>query len=1011
MLPAIDTNLSLSFAPDGTEIAGQPSSLAATFNTVASESEWQSAVLRAFQTWAVQTNGNIGLTDDSGAPFGAAGGTYGDERFGEIRVGARPLHPGVAAISLPLTSVSSGSWVGDVVFNSDFAFESVDDIFAVALHEAGNVFGLEDSSDPSSPLFSGGVPTSVDPTPADLDALLALHGVRSDDFYERDAESEPPRTDNDSFENAAQLKLLERNDVEGALPVIVYGDIHDGTDLDFFKLQVSGDYSGPLRFQVFTSGYSSLAARVTVFSETRAAVGNAAVISPLEGDAPPVQINVAPDETYYVRVEGNAANVFGSGGYSLVAVFEDINMVSADEIAALADGRYARLHPETLEKLLSSDDDFVDEDEQENEEIGQAVELNGDVSFPNGTRYLVHGSISNEIDKDVYKIKTPETAAQPVMTIAVQSLEAGQLVPRIAVYDGDEAKLAAEVISNGGGVTIVQVAAIESDAEYFVEVRAADNRLFRTGNYRLTVDFGRDAVQLDEVAEGSLDAQFNRNEHALYVAKPQVFHFLAEVLPVETAVPSAVRLEITDPDDHLLMTITTLPGETRSGASVLLLPGTYQVSFQAATANGQPPTAALAYALRGTVVSDPLAIELDDPLNQPFPCPPPNGDGAFCYPDGTATGTPFNWDDFVNRLFSTQSLPGAELVSSLNADWWSWYWATGGSGAAPVPASDTYQLTSNSILNTTGVDGVLGNDVDPENNPLLAVLETPPANGTLFFADDGSFTYLPDEGFQGTDQFAYRAFDLGSTSDVMAVFLEVFASGDFDFSGSFDASDIDTLASAIRTNDQSDRYDLNGDLAVDMDDHAYLINATIGTFPGDANLDFQVDAGDLDAWRGHAFSVSTGWATGDFNADGAADGSDFNLWNMYRFDAIPAATTTTGRTPHAPLATRVTAAVLENIEFRMTNHAEGTPSQSRFRLVTDLIMAGHGGLERTLTTSRHGYYEIAFRLDVTATLSKRVSSTSRESAQLTDLTLASELPTAILDVFQGPLAKPRPATL
>ncbi|KKW23876.1 MAG: Outer membrane adhesin-like protein [Candidatus Kaiserbacteria bacterium GW2011_GWA2_52_12] len=55
--------------------------------------------------------------------------------------------------------------------------------------------------------------------------------------------------------------------------------------------------------------------------------------------------------------------------------------------------------------------------------------------------------------------------------------------------------------------------------------------------------------------------------------------------------------------------------------------------------------------------------------------------------------------------------------------------------------------------------GVLVNDTDTEGDPLTAIVEDDPANGTLTLDADGSFTYVPDADFNGTDTFTYRAND------------------------------------------------------------------------------------------------------------------------------------------------------------------------------------------------------------------------------------------------------------
>src|SRR5262245_39403022 len=94
-------HLTLSFAPDGTTLGAGTSSLFRTLARVGSPTAWQREVLRAFQTWAVQANLNVGMTGDAGAPFGTRGRTQGDGRVGDIRIGALPLSPDVLSSSVP----------------------------------------------------------------------------------------------------------------------------------------------------------------------------------------------------------------------------------------------------------------------------------------------------------------------------------------------------------------------------------------------------------------------------------------------------------------------------------------------------------------------------------------------------------------------------------------------------------------------------------------------------------------------------------------------------------------------------------------------------------------------------------------------------------------------------------------------------------------------------------------------------------------------------------------------
>ena len=74
--------------------------------------------------------------------------------------------------------------------------------------------------------------------------------------------------------------------------------------------------------------------------------------------------------------------------------------------------------------------------------------------------------------------------------------------------------------------------------------------------------------------------------------------------------------------------------------------------------------------------------------------------------------------------------------------------------------------------------GVLGNDSDPEDDPLTAVHDSGPTNGVLTLNADGSFDYTPNADFVGEDSFSYHANDGTDDGNIATVTINVIAVND-----------------------------------------------------------------------------------------------------------------------------------------------------------------------------------------------------------------------------------------
>jgi len=90
----------------------------------------------------------------------------------------------------------------------------------------------------------------------------------------------------------------------------------------------------------------------------------------------------------------------------------------------------------------------------------------------------------------------------------------------------------------------------------------------------------------------------------------------------------------------------------------------------------------------------------------------------------------------------------------------------------PVAVDDAYTTNEDVVLNVPA-PGVLENDTDPDSPVLTAVLVETVNHGELTLNADGSFVYTPDQDYNGTDTFTYKASDGTFESEVATVTITI----------------------------------------------------------------------------------------------------------------------------------------------------------------------------------------------------------------------------------------------
>ncbi len=690
-------SLTYSIAPDGTHVGKEISSLQSDFNQVASSIQWQQAIARAFQKWSVQANINIGNVADNGVASGVYGPTRGDERFGDIRVSGFDYAVDTFAEAVSENSRSVGTWAGDVFFNTAANWPNVSAIEAAALHEVGHILGLGHSDDPASPMHVHGASGVLELTSQDILNLQSIHGARNLDPNEGDS-------GNDTISRASKIKGGEDDATvvegfSGSQVWIQFGDLHNANDRDVYEIRTSVDYSGPLSVELRTSGLSLAKVSAEITDRNGKVLAHADVAGDFGGTSILTLNQTIPDGKYYLQVHAGADPFWATGDYSITVATPSRLLSDGTAIAEWSrrahrwyydsdrskDGfSYQLLHgisPETNDK--HSDDT-----------LSKSVNIPVALTTTARTVNRIVGTISDLTDVDYYKVIAPKVLnGHNELVIDLESLTAGGLVPQIHLFDKRSALLKPEVRVQGYGQTQLVLANVQSEQEFFIELKAdAVSDEFKTGSFSLTATFSMPSEKPELLAAGNVVPGDGTVEREWYIARPQLFGFSLEGVTSLPSTNGQIWVSVFDAERRLVAGLVAPLNSLRSAPGLFLNPGSY--FFQIAAATNDNSAGEISFRFMVDRPSRPIGPVLGGVEVQPlFLCPGSTVD--FCYPN---TPTPTTITQQVGPR-PTPQLPAPSttpVAASPNA----WFWTN---SFLPTNPSNALDATGNGTVDPLDV--------------------------------------------------------------------------------------------------------------------------------------------------------------------------------------------------------------------------------------------------------------------------------------------------------------------
>jgi hypothetical protein len=600
-------NLAVSFPTDGVEVGSYTNDINQTLDQIATRQQWQELSLRAFQTWAIHADINVGLRNDYGNGFGVPGMTVGDPRFGEFRIGAFP-QTGVLANSVPFQAVA-GTYSGDLLLNSNQEFTFHDwendlgpdpatinagerDLFSLFLHEIGNTLGVDDNMMEWTVMFRQyTVPKGV-LSAEDIASIQAIYGERTDPYEQ---------INNGQLQVATLVPTPTGFDPSSDV-VRSRGSLVTGSDVDFYKIvPVTGEDSVTIR--VKGAGVSLLKSRLEIVDATGQVVDQTSSLSVFQNDNSLTVTGLQNHSELYIKVSAvDSTDIYSVGDYGLEIDYRDAAVQANDATP----GRY-----DSGPDAVFSNFDLIDGELGVNENIANAVAAVESSSVTN-RRYEIQSSVSSASDVDFFKVTAPDSID-------------GRLVVHLKGVGSDNPGLSLRVVDSTGqavgtagnlradGTFTVEVERPQANQDYFLRISVDPNSAVGVGNYVAIAEFEAPPTQMHSLASGHVTGEVDK---FIRWTAPKTKLFRFDLGATSTDSRQAVRLTVYDAHTREVKAVAvTHAGVTRS-ALAWLQQGEYILRFTA-LATGTATVTGADYTLAVDGISDDQDEDDNDPADDP----------------------------------------------------------------------------------------------------------------------------------------------------------------------------------------------------------------------------------------------------------------------------------------------------------------------------------------------------------------------------------------------------------